>query len=262
MLKEAPKPPAKKEPTRDTQDTKPKIVADYPGHVYHIDLTVVPIGSGFWTSWLPFALPQCWPFCWWAAVVVDHFSRRITDVAVFASKPDCRAMCAFLGRSFSGRGKPRYIVCDRDSIFDCDAFRRWVRRTGIKPPRYGAVGKHGSIAVVERFFHTFKSEFTRRITVPFRRRDFRQQAGCYLDWYNEHRPHTTLGGRTPTELYFGRKPANRRPRVEPRKHWPRCARCASPQTLVAGQPGDRFAVDVAFSHGQRHLPVVTVRRAA
>lgn len=95
MLKEAPKPPAKKEPAQDTQ---PKIVADYPGHVYHIDLTVVPIGSGFWTSWLPFALPPCWPFCWWVAVVVDHFSRRITDVAVFASKPGCRALCAFLGR--------------------------------------------------------------------------------------------------------------------------------------------------------------------
>ena len=149
------------------------------------------------------------------AVVVDHFSRRIVDVAVFDSKPDCRAVCAFLGRSFSRRGKPRYIICDRDSIFDCDAFRRWVKRRGIKPPRYGAVGQHGSIAVVERFFRTFKSEFARRITVPLCRRDFRQQVVRYIDWYNKHRPHTTLRGRTPNEVYFGRKPANRRPRIEP-----------------------------------------------
>jgi hypothetical protein len=61
MLKEPPKPPAEKEPT---QDTKPKIVANYARHVYHIDLTAFPVGSGSWTTWSPFVLPQCWPFCW------------------------------------------------------------------------------------------------------------------------------------------------------------------------------------------------------
>jgi putative transposase len=259
ILKEPPKPTAKKEPARRTET---KIVANYPRHVYHIDLTVVPIGSGFWTSWLPFALPQCWPFCWWVTVVIDHFSRRIVDLAVFAGKPDYRAVCAFLGRSFSRRGKPTYLICDRDSIFDCDVFRRWVKRRGIKPPRYGAVGKHGSIAVIERFFRTFKTELTRQIAVPSRRRDFRQDVVRYIDWYNEHRPHMTLGGRTPNEVYFGCKPANRRPRIEPRRRWPRNSKCAKPQTQVAGQPGDVFALDVTFLHGQRHLPVVALRRAA
>jgi hypothetical protein len=32
---------------------------------------------------------------------------------------------------------------DRDGVFDCDAFRRWARRKGIRPPPYGAVGGHG-----------------------------------------------------------------------------------------------------------------------
>jgi hypothetical protein len=36
------------------------------------------------------------------------------------------------------------------------------------------------------------------------------QAQWYIDWCNEHRPHMTLGGRTPNEVYFGCKPANRR----------------------------------------------------
>ena len=26
---------------------------------------------------------------------------------------------------------------------------------------------------------------------------------CYLDWYNEHRPHASLGGRTPDEAWNG-----------------------------------------------------------
>ena len=31
-------------------------------HVWHVDLTLVPTQLGLWTSWLPFSLPQCWPF--------------------------------------------------------------------------------------------------------------------------------------------------------------------------------------------------------
>jgi hypothetical protein len=37
----------------------------------------------------------------------------------------------------------------------------------------------------------------------------------FLAWYNDHRPHMRLGGRTPNEVYFGQHPANRRPRIEP-----------------------------------------------
>lgn len=88
-------------------------------------------------------------------------------------------------------------MCERDSIVDCDVFRRWVKRKGIKPPRYGAVGQHGSIAVVERLIRTIKDEFTRRIAVSMRRRKFRRELFTYVDWHNEHRPDTTLDGRTP-----------------------------------------------------------------
>ena len=56
-------------------DKKPEIVAKYPGHLWHIDLTVVPTADGLAAPWHPFALHQTWPFCWWVALVVDHFSR-------------------------------------------------------------------------------------------------------------------------------------------------------------------------------------------
>jgi hypothetical protein len=38
--------------------------------------SAVPTSAGFWTSWLPFSFAQSKPFCWWVAVVVDHWSRR------------------------------------------------------------------------------------------------------------------------------------------------------------------------------------------
>ncbi len=259
ILKESPHP----KPRQVSTSTGRVVTSREPDHVWHVDLTTVSIGGGFWTMWLPLALPPCWPFCWWVAVVMDHYSRRVINIGVFAKRVDCRAVCAFFGQTVRRtKTVPKYIVCDRDSIFDCDAFRRWVKRQGIRPPRYGAVGKHGSIAVVERFILTMKNECTRRILVPQRREEFRCQLVCFTNWYNVSRPHMTLDGRTPNEVYFGQRPANRRPRIEARQHWPRGSRCAKPQTLVAGQPGDRFTLEIEYHGGQRHLPMVKLPRAA
>jgi hypothetical protein len=101
---------------------------------------------------------------------------------VFAKRPDCRTVCALLGRAIRHTYKsPKYIVCDRDRIFDCRAFRQWSKRKGINPPRYGAVGKHGSIAVVERLIRTIKDECTRRLLVPICRDQFRREVLLFVD---------------------------------------------------------------------------------
>jgi hypothetical protein len=116
--------------------------------------------------------------------------------------------------------------------------------------------------VVERFILSMKTELTQRILVPMRREIFLRELVCYQEWFNNERPHTTLGGRTPNEVYFKRRPANQRPRIEPRKDWPRGSPCAEPWALVAGTPGDPFTIRVDIRKGQRHLPVLTLRRAA
>jgi putative transposase len=261
MLQEKPaRPPAREE---QADSTRRVVTARYPGHVWHIDLTTVPTGAGFWCSWLPFALPQRWPFCWWVLVAVDHFSRRAMGVGVFANRPDCRAVCTSLGQALHRlRTTPKYLVCDRDSVFDCEAFRRWAKRKGIKPPRYGAVGKHGSIAVVERFILTLKQLLCQLPLIPLHRESFRHELVAVTQWYNEYRPHATLGGKTPNEVYARRFPANRRPRIEPRPRWPRGSPCARPWALVAGQPGQRFTATVTCHAKRRHLPIVTLERAA
>ena len=66
-------------------------------------------------------------------------------------------------------------------------------------PRFGAVGKHGSIAVVERSHRTVKA-LLRLITIPEVQEHFEQELGLIIGWYNEHRPHDTLGGRGPSDL--------------------------------------------------------------
>jgi len=254
------KEPSRPTPSETAVSADRVVTARAPHHVWHTDLTTLPSGGGFWTPWLPFALPQHWPFCWWVAVVIDHYSRRVIGFAVFGKRPTSVAVRTFLGRLIA-RNKPKHLICDKDRVFWCEGFKRWCRRVGVRP-RYGAVGKHGSIAVVERFIRTMKDEGVRRISVPLNRRYFRRELSALNCWYNEYRPHTTLDGRTPDEVCLGLRPANRRPRIEPREHWPRAAPCARPHTLVAGQPGDRFTIAIDFLGGKRHLPIVSLKRAA
>ena len=98
--------------------------------------------------------------------------------------------------------------------------------------------------------------------MSFRAKTFRQELLWFAAWYNQHRPHTTLGGRTPDEVYFQERPANQSPRFEPRALWPRPAPCALPQVLVKGQRGVRIELEVSYQHSRKHLPVATIRRAA
>ncbi len=155
------------------------VTTNRPGHIWHVDLTTVPISGGFWVPWLPFARFQRWPFCWWVAVVVDHASRLVVGVAVFKHRPTSLEVYSFLGTVIRGSGsKPKYIIADKGKEFFCKPFKEWCRRKGIRP-RYGAVGEHGSIAIIERIIRSLKSECTRMISVPFRLDQMAHEVACY-----------------------------------------------------------------------------------
>lgn len=259
MLREPPpKPPAKAE--RDSMS--PVVTAKRPNHVWHVDLTTLPTSGGFWTAWCPGALPQCWPFCWWIAVVVDHFSRRVMGVGVFRKQPSSRDVRALLGRTISQAGTPpRHLICDKGPQFWCDGFKAWCRRRGIRP-RYGAIGQHGSIAVIERFLLTMKTEGLQGLLIHFRYDAFRRALLSFIGWYNSHRPHTTLHGSTPDEVYHALSPANQQPRYEPRERWPRGSPCAKPAAPIRGDPGAKLELHVEFVGGDRRLSVITLKPAA
>jgi len=238
------------------------VTAKRPNSVWHADLTTVPTSLGYGISWLPFALPQRWPFCWWIAVVVDHYSRRALAAAMFKSEPAASDLTHLLGRLCrSLRCSPAHLITDQGTQFTADAFRLWCRRRGIQQ-RFGAVGKYGSIAVVERFIRSMKNECTRAILVPFSTAAFAREIDLYVGWFNVHRPHGWLNGRTPDEVYFGTMPACRKPRFEPRARWPRRSPCAQPHALVRGRPGAVVELRVGYRAGRKHLPLVTLKRVA
>ncbi|MCZ6603011.1 MAG: integrase core domain-containing protein [Planctomycetota bacterium] len=195
-------------------------------------------------------------------MVIDSFSRRVQGVMVFEAKPGSYAMRSFLGRAIRNAGRATgHLITDKEGQFFCDGFRDWCRRKGISL-RHGAAGKHGSIAIIERFNRTLKRECTRRIRVSPRRDMIRRELSLFVLWYNEYRSHSSLGVRTPNEVYRNLPPACEQPRFEPRPNWPRQSNCASPQAPAEREQSQTVQLEVRFLEGRRHLPIVTLRRAA
>ena len=172
----------KEEPQSDPEDTVPStrvVTAMRPNHVWHVDLTAVSTSMGFWAPWLPFALPQCWPFCWWVAVVIDHYSRRTMGFAIFRNNPTSVSIQSFLESAIvNASAAPKYIICDKGQQFWCDAFKAWCDDQGTTP-RFGAVGQHGSIALIERFILSLKNGCTRIVPVPLRTDAFHEELTCF-----------------------------------------------------------------------------------
>ena len=226
--------------------------ARYPDHVWHIDLTIVANGSGLWLPWPPFSQLQIWPFCWWVAVVVDQFTRRVVDLAVFRTQPDSLDIRLSLLKAFKRVGAiPRHLISDQGSQFRCPGFRRWCKQYGIRN-RFGAVGRYGSIAIVERFIRTLKDEWTHR-TMALAKTSMADHLWRYAIWYNRHRPHQGLKGKTPQEMADPKAPVIIR--LEPRPNYP-----LSGEGIVRLTRPIRL--NIASFRGEPRLPILKLKLAA
>ena len=67
---------------------------------------------------------------------------------------------------------------------------------------------------------------------------------------------------TTNETYRRKFARNREPRYEVRSRWPRGSPRAKPWGLVRGKSGAKLELSVEFHGGRRHLPIVSLRRAA
>ena len=232
------------------------VTAKRPHHVWHVDVTTVPIGlagSGFWVAWWPFAFVMRWLLSWHLALVLDHYSRALVAFRVLRHEPTAGEICALLDQARARAGTaPKYIISDQGVQFGAD-YRAWCTEHGVRP-RFGAVGQHGSIALIERFILSLKSEFLRRIPVPASYGAMVAAVSAYELWYNAHRPHAALAGRTPREMLDGAVAPAERERIEPRAGWP----------LGRGVRRARGRLELVVGNiaGHRELPVVALREAA
>jgi len=116
--------------------------------------------------------------------------------------------------------------------------------------------------VIERFFRSTKEEFLRCVLIPLHLADARRHVSFYVSWFNQHRPHQGLAGRTPDEIYFNLAPANEAPRIEPRPHWPTHSPCASPLAPPRVERPEKIELIVSFLGDDKRLPVIELKTAA
>ena len=260
IVKEPPASPVEEEllPPNEPDNSR-SVTAKYPNHTVNVDLTVVPISDGFWIPWSPFTLSQCHPYAWHILVDIDHISRKVLGFELFKKNPTSGHVTSALDQIFTKHGNPKYLISDRGSQFDSQHFCDCCKEAGIKN-RYGAIGKHGSIALTERVIRTFKEGCSRRILVPVSRKKMEEETRLFFEWYNEYRPHTSLNGRTPNEVFFHWRAKNTLPRIETRPLVSHSTPCASPRMIIAGKAGARVKARIEYLGGRSHLPVLHVER--
>jgi transposase InsO family protein len=109
------------------------VVAKYPGHLWFVDFTRV---GNLLRSVV-------------VGAVTDGFSRKVLAVAVAPREPSAAFAVRLLREAVARAGQaPKWMVTDHGRQLTAGPFVRALRRRGILR-RYGAVHRHGSLALVE-----------------------------------------------------------------------------------------------------------------
>ena len=165
------------------------IPAWYPNHVWSVDTTTV-LCWGLWPIHI--------------FVVIDHFSRKVMSMAPLEG-PNAGWFNNALESVIEKHGAPKHIISDQAGVFTGNVFAELLDSWNVKP-RFGAVGKHGSISVTERVIKTLKYEWLKQVPII---KGFDhltmlcEECEC---WYNSWRPHMTLDGIRPDDVYYDKKP--------------------------------------------------------
>jgi transposase InsO family protein len=138
-----------------------------------------------------------WPT--WVLVAVDHFSRKLVSASSLYGSDGGWVIEAMEG-AFRRHGPPEELVSDKDPVFTCEAFQKFLRRWGVRQ-RFGRLGRHGSVAVTERAILTLKREWLRRAAIIRGADHLELLLSEFAVYYNEYRGHMTLGGATPDVIH-------------------------------------------------------------
>ncbi len=128
--------------------------------------------------------------------VVDEYTRKCLAVEV-DERIDSEGVRAVLAGLMEEHGAPRYIRSDNGSEFKAKWLQEWIVAQWTTP-MYIDPGSPWQNGYAESFNGTFRRECLNREAFGSRL-ELQVVANWWREYYNDHRPHSSLGYRTPTE---------------------------------------------------------------
>ena len=161
-----------------------RVAIERPSQAWAMDITYIPMARGFV----------------YLAAVMDWFSRRVLTWRVSISMEVDFCLEA-VDEALTRHGRPEIFNTDQGSQFISAAFTGLLAEHAIRISMDGR-GSWRDNVFVERLWRSVKYE-----EVYLRAYDSvaeaRSSLGSYLGFYNGKRPHSSLDGRTPDQVYFG-----------------------------------------------------------
>jgi len=154
-----------------------------PNQVWAMDITYIPMARGFI----------------YLAAVVDWCTRRVISWRLSITL-ETNFCIEALEEALSSNEKPEIFNTDQGSQFTSEAFTGMLKKHGIKISMDGK-GRWRDNVFVERVWKSIKYEevyLHAYETVA----EARNSIGKYLEFYNSIRPHSSLDGFTPDQVYF------------------------------------------------------------
>jgi len=151
--------------------------------VWSTDITYIPMASGFM----------------YLAAVIDWYSRYVITWRL--SNTLDGSFCLEMLEEALGSGKPEVFNADQGVQFTASAFTGRLESAGVSVSMDGR-GRALDNVFVERLWRSVKYEDVYiwcYETVP----ELRRGLGRYFGFYNEERPHQSLGDWTPGAVYRG-----------------------------------------------------------
>lgn len=158
------------------------LVVDRPNQVWATDITYLPVTGGF--AYL--------------CAVIDWHTRCVLAWEL-SNTLDASFCVRTVQRAMAEHGVPDIFNTDQGCQFTSAEFTQPLLAAGVRLSMDGK-GRCLDNVFVERLWRTVKYEevYLKNYKSLV---DAHAQLTTYFDFYNEHRPHSSLGGRPPAEVY-------------------------------------------------------------
>ena len=162
------------------------LTIDRPNQVWAMDITYIPMARGFV----------------YLVAVMDWYSRKVLSWRVSITM-DVYFCIEALEQAIARYGPPEIMNTDQGSQFTSLAFTGLLKEHGIRISMDGK-GAWRDNVFVERLWRSVKYEEV-YLHAYDNVTDSRTGLGRYFDLYNRRRPHSSLGRKTPDQVYFSQQ---------------------------------------------------------